>query len=85
MQFPDSSPFYHSPEFLLEAENDKIQLDNHRKAEHALRHTVGLPREEINRWYEALNDIYSTTSPRTSANREQIADLRDEIYSWLEG
>lgn len=83
--FPKNSPFYQSPQFLIDAESDRVEHDRHREAKRVLEHTVEVPREEISRWYDALNQIYSTTSPRTSAHREEIADLRDEIYSWLEG
>jgi hypothetical protein len=46
---------------------------------------VQIPREQVENWYNELNDLYSSSVSRTAASRERIADVRDEIYQWLAG
>lgn len=49
------------------------------------RDMVEVPYETLGRWYEALNTIGHFSSSRNPVSAEEIADLRDEVYSYLQG
>lgn len=40
---------------------------------------AAVPKETLERWYNALNDHHVSVSPLDG----ELLELRDEIYSWL--